>query len=61
MKSIEVLVPFHLKATDKTYRIGDVIEVSDEQLAKIQTLGKNMVKVLAEVEEKPKRTRKTKQ
>lgn len=61
MKSIEVLAPFHLKATNKVYRIGDVIEVTDDQFASIQKLGKNMVKFLAEVEEKPKKTRKTKQ
>lgn len=56
MKKCEVLRHFHLKATDTHYVPGDVIEVTDEQLAKIQTLG-NMVKVL---EEKPKKTRKTK-
>lgn len=61
MKRCKVLIPFHLIATATTYRPGDIIEVSDEQLAKIQEPGKNMVEVLAEVEEKPKRTRKTKQ
>ena len=61
MKRCEVLNHFHLKATNTHHVPGDIIEVSDAQLAKIEALGRNMVKVLAEVEEKPKKTRKTKQ
>lgn len=58
MKRCEVLVPFHMIATNTDYVPGDVIEVSDEQLAKIKAVNVNMVLVLGEVEAKPKRSRK---
>ena len=63
MKRCEVLVPFHLKATDTVYVPGDIIEVSDAQLAKIEAISRNMVSVLGEVketaveQEAPKKTR----
>ena len=56
MKRCKVLIPFHMKATDTFCNIGDVIEVSEEQLAKIQSIGKNMVEVLEDV--KKKKTKK---
>ena len=59
----EVLRYFHLKDTDKHYAPGDIIEVTDDQFARIMSLG-NVVKVLEVAEpvaEKPKKTRKTKQ
>lgn len=59
MKKCEVLGHFHLKDTDKFYAPGDMIEVADDQYARIMALGK-MLKVLEE-EEKPKKTRKSKQ
>ena len=46
----EVLRYFHLSATNTHHVPGDKIKVSGEQLAKIEALGRNMVKVL-EVEE----------
>ena len=58
MKRCEVLIPFHMKATDTDHVPGDVIEVSDEQLARIREINVNMVLVLGEVETKPKRSRK---
>ena len=60
MKRCEVLIPLHLKATDTFYVPGDIIEVSDAQLAKIRAISVNMVTVLGEVEEKPKRKPKAK-
>jgi hypothetical protein len=56
MKRCKVLIPFHLKATDTIHVPGDEIEVSEEQLAKIQAIRKDMVEVLAEV--KKKKTKK---
>lgn len=58
MKRCEVLIPFHMIATNTDHVPGDVIEVSDEQLAKIKAVNVNMVLVLGEVEAKPKRSRK---
>ena len=58
MKRVEVLIPFHGGATNTDYVPGDVIEVSEEQLAKIQAVNVNMVLVLGDVEKKPKRSRK---
>ena len=58
MKRCEVLIPFHMKATNTDHVPGDVIEVSDEQLANIKAVNVNMVLVLGEVEAKPKRSRK---
>lgn len=58
MKRCEVLIPFHMKATDTDHVPGDVIEVTDEQLANIKAINVNMVLVLGEVETKPKRSRK---
>ena len=54
MKRCEVLIPLHLKATDTFYVPGDIIEVSDAQLAKIRAINVNMVLVLGEAE-KPKK------
>lgn len=51
MKRCKVLIPFHLKATETDHVPGDVIEVSEEQLAKIRKLDLNMVLVLGDVEE----------
>ena len=38
MNRCKVLKMFHLKATDTIYAPGDVVEVSDEQLAKIDQI-----------------------
>lgn len=66
MKRCEVLIPFHLKATETDHVPGDVIEVSEEQLAKIRKLSVNMVRVVEDVvdqvePEKPKKKRTKKQ
>lgn len=58
MKRVEVLIPFHMKATKKDHKKGDIINVTDEQLANIKAINVNMVMVLGEVEEKPKKTTK---
>ena len=58
MKRVEVLIPFHRGATNTDHVPGDVIEVSEEQLSKIQAVNVNMVLVLGDVEKKPKRSRK---
>ena len=68
MKRCEVLIPFHLIATDTIYKPGDIIEVSDAQLAKINAIDARMVKVLGDVKpvavdsaaEKPKTTKNRK-
>ena len=60
MKRVEVLIPFHMTATNTDYVPGDVIEVSDEQLAKIQAVNVNMVMVLGDAEPKPKKKAKAK-
>lgn len=51
MKRVEVLIPFHMKATDTDHYPGEVIDISEEQLAKIRAIGVNMVLVLGDVEE----------
>ena len=58
MKRCEVLIPFHMIATDTIHVPGDIIEVSDEQLAKILAIRKDMVSVLADVKPKTKKTKK---
>ncbi len=62
MKRVEVLIPFHMKATDTNHVPGDIIEVSEDQLAKIRAVHVNMVSVLGDVEEeqKPKSKKKGK-
>jgi hypothetical protein len=52
MKRVEVLIPFHSKATNKDHVKGDIIEVSEEQLANIQAVNINMVLVLGDVVKK---------
>ncbi len=52
MKRVEVLIPFHSKATNKDHVAGDIIEVTDEQLAEIRKVNVNMVLVLGEVVKK---------
>ena len=54
MIRVEVLVPFHSKATDKDHIPGDIIEVTAEQLAAIREVSVNMVLALGEADEKPK-------
>lgn len=49
MKRVEVLIPFHNSETKVDQVPGDVIEVSDERLAKIREINVNMVLVLEEV------------
>ena len=58
MKRCKVLIPFHMKATDTIHVPGDIIEVSEEQLAKIQSIRKDMVEVLADVKPNTKKTKK---
>ena len=58
MKRCEVLIPFHMIATDTIHVPGDIIEVSEAQLAKIQSIRKDMVSVLADVKPKAKKTKK---
>lgn len=61
MNRCEVLIPFHMIATDTDHNVGDIIEIDDEQLARIRAINVNMVLVLPADEkpaEKPKRSRK---
>lgn len=58
MKRVKVLIPFIDKYTGKDYDVDDVIEVSDERLAEIQSVNINMVLVLGEVKPKKKVTPK---
>ncbi len=51
MKRVKVEIPFHLIATNTVHVPGDVIEVSEEQLARIRAVNINMVSVLGDVEE----------
>ena len=55
---VEVLLPFHMAATDTDHVPGDIIEVSEEQLAKIRAINVNMVLVLGEAEKPKKKTTK---
>ena len=58
MKRCEVLIPFHMIATDTIHVPGDIIEVSEEQLDKILAIRKDMVSVLADVKPNTKKTKK---
>jgi hypothetical protein len=65
MKRVEVLIPFHMNATNTFHVPGDVIEVSEDTLAKIREVHPNMVLVVADVEEpvqdeKPEQPKKRK-
>ena len=51
MKRVKVEIPFHMIATNTVHVPGDVIEVSEEQLARIRAVNINMVSVLGDVEE----------
>lgn len=58
MKRCEVLIPFHMISTDTIHVPGDIIEVSEKQLAKIQAIRKDMVSVLEDVKPAPKKIKK---
>lgn len=59
MKRVKVEIPFHLIATNTDLVPGDEIEVSEEQLARIQAVDKRLVAVLGDVKEaKPKKQKK---
>ena len=49
MKRCEVLIPFHMIATDTIHVPGDIIEVSDKQLERILAIHRKMVVVLEDV------------
>ena len=50
MKQVKVLIPFHRKETDTDCVPNDIIEVSEQELARIRGVNVNMVLVLEEVE-----------
>ncbi len=54
MKRVIVNIPFHISASNTDCVPNDIINVTDEQLAKIKSLNVNMVTVLGEVEEETK-------
>ena len=51
MKRVEVLIPFRMNATNTDHVPGDVIEVSEDVLAKMRSVNVNLVRVVADVEE----------
>ena len=68
MKLVKVEIPFHRSQTDTDQVHGDILTVSEEELARIQAVNINMVSILGEATEQavpePKKkptTRKKKQ
>lgn len=57
MKRVRVLIPFHRSATNTDQIPNDIIEVSEEELARINAISVNMVEVLGEA--KKPRAKKT--
>ena len=57
MLRVEVLIPFHSRATNKDHIKGDIIEITEEQLAEIRAVNGNMVLVLGEVTKKKATTK----
>ena len=55
MNHCKVLIPFTLSDTKKDYVPDDLIELTDEQLARVRAINVNMVEVVRKVEEKPKK------
>ena len=60
MIRVEVLIPFHMAATDTDHVPGDIIEVSEEQLSKIRAINVNMVAVLVDAEDQSEQKTKKK-
>ena len=56
MKKVRVLVPFILGDTGELLKAGKEVEVTDDQLKRIQAVSPNMVEVLGDV--KKPRTKK---
>ena len=48
MKKVRVLVPFILGDTGELLKAGKEVDVTDDQLRRIQALSPNMVEVLGE-------------
>lgn len=59
MKRVKVLIPFHRSATNTDQIPNDIIEVSEEELARINAISVNMVEVLGEAKA-PAKTKATK-
>ena len=57
MLRVEVLIPFHSRATNKDHIKGDIIEITEKQLADIRAVNVNMVLVLGEVTKKKATTK----
>ena len=56
MKKCKVLVPFILGDTGELMKEGKVVELTDDQLARVKKVSPNMVEVLGDV--KKPRTKK---
>lgn len=56
MKKVRVLVPFILGDTGELLKEGKEVEVTEDQLARIQAISPNMVEVLGDA--KKPRTKK---
>ena len=54
MKQVKVLIPFHRLETDTDCEVNDIIEVSEEEFARIRKVNINMV---LEIEQKTKKKR----
>lgn len=60
MKRVRVLVPFTDAVIGDIYKKNAEIELSDERIAEIKAVNVNMIEVIGEVEEKPKKATKKK-
>lgn len=60
MKLVKVLIPFTDKVTGELHKADSEIELSEERIAEIKAVNANMVSVIGEVQEKPKKTSRKK-
>ena len=58
MKRCMVHIPFIDKVTGKSYEAGKEIVLTDDRVAEVKAFNVNLISVLGEAEEKPKRSRK---
>lgn len=57
MLRVKVELPFHRNETDTDQVPGDIIEVGEEELARIKAVNINMVSVLGEAAPRKRKTK----
>lgn len=60
MKRVRVLIPFTDRVTKELRKVNDELDMTEERIAEVRAVSVNMISVLGEAEEKPKKSTRNK-